>query len=65
MAYPNSSLAVYGTVLEYTCMSGYKFPGTNSTTMGIECMENEQWNDTLPNCEGKFKKNGILMYLRI
>ena len=56
-ASPNTTLAIYSTVVEYVCEFGYLFPDRN-VTAGIICLDtgpvrSGQWNVSHPgHCEG-------------
>lgn len=39
-----------GSTLTYTCVKNYRLVGVTSR----RCLENGQWSDELPRCEGKF-----------
>ena len=46
----NTVFAIYGTVVQYQCQSGYQF-SDNVTVAYLKCSREEQaWNDTLPDC---------------
>jgi len=40
----------YGSALTYTCVKNYRLVGVTSR----RCLENGQWSDESPRCEGKF-----------
>lgn len=40
----------YGSTLTYTCVKNYRLVGVTSR----RCLENGQWSDESPRCEGKF-----------
>ena len=58
----DTNIAIYGTVVKYTCDRGYQFP-SNSSVEHIECLETGAWNRTLPPCEGQH--HPILFFVTI
>ena len=60
-AAPDSSLAIFGSIVTYTCTMGYKFPdnGTSATIAcsvkcsGEECATSQYlWDQPMENCIG-------------
>ena len=49
----NTSLALYGTVVGYTCLYGYQFLD-EMTTQHIQCTEDGNWTKEPADCSGQF-----------
>jgi hypothetical protein len=53
----STDLAVYGTVVQYTCTRGYQFPD-NNTHLTIICLDTGLWNvSTIDDCQRKINNN--------
>ena len=58
----NTSLALYGTVIEYTCAYGNWFPDHNHSTV-IKCAESGNWTKYPDNCARKMEYQKLNLYL--
>jgi hypothetical protein len=52
-AVADTDLAIFGTVVTYTCELGWHF-GDLVTERSAECTDDGVWNETLPACEGEW-----------
>ena len=43
---------IYGTVVQYTCLDGYRFD-TEVYALNVTCAEDENWRPQIGDCRGK------------
>ena len=48
----NTTVAIFGTIVEVLCDIGYKIKGNATRRIFLECLENRSWNASAPVCEG-------------
>ena len=48
----SNSAASIGSIVTYQCQNGYRFLDTQHH-IAIECTDQRQWNDTVPECKGE------------
>jgi hypothetical protein len=61
-AWSNSTNAIYGTVVNYTCKKGHIFPNNASRAL-IKCTDNGNWSEALHNCTGNHTGNSMKQWL--
>ena len=58
----NTSLSVYGTHVEVTCLQGHRFQNGGGTKVLVECLEYEKWSRNYTDCMRK--KNMKITYTK-
>ena len=49
----DTKLAVYGTKVTFTCVTGYWFSAQRAPTQHVSCLDTGAWSNVIPDCASK------------
>ena len=48
---PNSSLAIFGSVVLFTCDEGFWFSNIQESSLVSKCLNTREWSRGIPDCQ--------------